>query len=310
MISIIVPVYNSQTTLCTCVNSILNQNYHNIEVILVDDGSTDSSPLICDNFKNQDDRVIVIHKNNEGAGKARNDGLKIAKGDFIGFVDSDDFIDKSMYSTMISIAEASNADIVQCGHEKISESGNVLFRSNYLDTCVSSKEKCFEEYCKQNNVDNYSPTKIYRRNILRNTEFGNLSYSEDAIFIMNAFINCNVLVVINNPFYKYIQTSMSACRRPFNINVLDTVKAGEILYDKCCSVYPQFASYFALYTAKWARYCYCNVYMENIELANRLWGIYKNYYHKIKIFKHWNSLTLSLVLFRYFRTLYLVLKKF
>ena len=266
--------------------------------------------MICDEYKNHDNRVIVIHKKNEGAGKARNDGLKIAQGDFIGFVDSDDFIDRTMYSTMISIAEESNADIVQCGHEKISESGTLIFRSNYQNIYLDDKEKCFEEYCKQINVDNYSPTKIYRKSILGDTEFGNLHYSEDAIFIMNAFINCNILAVINKPFYKYIQTTMSTCRRPFNSNVLDTVKAGEILYDKCSSVFPQFSSYFALYAAKWAKYCYCNVYMNNETLATQLWSTYIKYFHKINIFKHLSSLTISLVLFRYIRPLYLTIKKF
>ena len=99
LISVIVPVYQSKATLCYCVDSILNQTYRNLEIILVDDGSTDGSGEICDSFAKSDGRIIVVHQTNIGLSGARNTGLSIAKGSFIGFVDSDDVIRKDIFSS-------------------------------------------------------------------------------------------------------------------------------------------------------------------------------------------------------------------
>ena len=111
-ISVIVPAFNTEKYLRRCVDSILQQSYENIEIILVDDGSTDCSGMICDNYQKRDSRIRVIHKENGGLSDARNYGLNIASGEYVGFVDSDDWIDKDYYRTLVSIAIKSNADIV------------------------------------------------------------------------------------------------------------------------------------------------------------------------------------------------------
>ena len=111
LISIIVPVYNVEKYLEKCVDSIINQTYKNIEIILVDDGSKDNSGKICDIIKEKDERIKVIHKQNGGLSDARNAGLKIAKGTYIGFVDSDDYIAEDMYQTLYSLSKEKNADI-------------------------------------------------------------------------------------------------------------------------------------------------------------------------------------------------------
>jgi len=113
-LSIIVPVYNVEKNICKCIESILAQTLSNFEVILVDDGSLDSSGIICDKYALKDSRVKVIHKNNSGVSSARNTGLEIAKGEYIGFVDSDDWIDKDMYETMLNDIERYNAQISIC----------------------------------------------------------------------------------------------------------------------------------------------------------------------------------------------------
>ena len=99
-ISIIVPVYNVEKYLEKCIDSILNQSYQNLEIILIDDGSTDNSGSICDEYKKKDQRVQVIHQKNQGQSSARNAGLNIAKGSYIGFVDSDDWIEQNMYEKL------------------------------------------------------------------------------------------------------------------------------------------------------------------------------------------------------------------
>lgn len=101
-ISIIVPIYNSENDLDQCIESIVNQTYKNLEIILVNDGSTDNSVNICKNWEANDSRIILIDKQNEGVAKTRNEGLKIATGDYIGFVDHDDFIEPEMYKTNAS----------------------------------------------------------------------------------------------------------------------------------------------------------------------------------------------------------------
>ena len=111
-ISIIIPVYNVEKYLKRCVESLTNQTLKDIEIILVDDESTDSSPIICDELAKQDARIKVIHKKNEGAGLSRNVALKIAEGEYIGFVDSDDFVAEDMFESLLNTAEKYGSDLV------------------------------------------------------------------------------------------------------------------------------------------------------------------------------------------------------
>ena len=113
-VSIIVPIYNVEKYLRQCLDSIVNQTLKDIEIILVDDGSTDSCPSICDEYASKDKRIIVIHKENAGLGAAYNTGLDIAKGDYIGFVESDDFIELNMYEELYERAVQTGVDLVKC----------------------------------------------------------------------------------------------------------------------------------------------------------------------------------------------------
>ena len=121
-VSIIVPVYNAEKYLCECVDSILRQTLNDIELIIVDDGSADASPMLCDRYAAQDDRVKVVHQANSGAAAARNCGLSIAHGEYIDFADSDDWIDADMYERMLDTAEENNCDLVIC--DCLKECGN------------------------------------------------------------------------------------------------------------------------------------------------------------------------------------------
>lgn len=118
LISVVVPVYNVEKYLERCVVSIVNQTYTNLEIVLVDDGSTDQSGFICDELKNQDDRIKVVHKLNEGLGLTRNRGVREARGDYICFIDSDDYIDKQYIETIYFDLKKHAADVCYCGHTK------------------------------------------------------------------------------------------------------------------------------------------------------------------------------------------------
>lgn len=131
MVSIIVPVYNVEKYLKECVNSIINQIYWNLEILLIDDGSSDNSGNICDQFARLDQRIKVFHKSNEGLGLTRNYGLSLSKGKYVMFVDSDDYIEDGIISRMVYVAETEEADLVVEGYKKVTTSGNIIFEEKY-----------------------------------------------------------------------------------------------------------------------------------------------------------------------------------
>ena len=143
LISVIVPIYNVEKYLDNCVKSIVNQTYKNLEIILVDDGSPDSCPAICDNWAKIDSRINVIHQKNSGVSAARNIGIKSSLGDFITFVDGDDFIDSDMYETLVSAYLKNGADIVGCSFKTIDENNDDTV---YEKGCSSERTTFAGEY--------------------------------------------------------------------------------------------------------------------------------------------------------------------
>lgn len=120
LISIIIPVYNVSLFLEKCLNSVINQTFKNLQIILVDDGSTDNSGIICDNYSKKDSRIEVIHQKNKGLSEARNTGLSLARGEYITFVDSDDYIELDTYSTIFkAIIENKNPDLIFLEQEQL-----------------------------------------------------------------------------------------------------------------------------------------------------------------------------------------------
>ena len=312
MISIIVPIYNAELYLNRCIESILNQTFKDFELILVNDGSIDNSLNICNSYAKIDSRIKVIDKNNEGPGFSRNAGLKIAKGEYIGFVDSDDYISPLMYESMYKSAVKHQADIVQCGYIKVDEKGKVLTKSNYKNIVLNQNERCFKEYCKRNNIDNYSPCKIFKKETIKNIFFGNYSYSEDAYFIIQAFLNCKRLVVLSSNYYYYVQTIGSACRRPYNDKFIDTIIVGEYMYALTQEHYPHLTYYFARYIATWCRFNYLGTKQQknhSTQLLNEYMSKYKYYYSLSKIYIPYNMEMLLLLIFRISPKAYEYLKK-
>ena len=144
-ISVIVPVYNVEKYLKRCINSILNQSYKELEILLIDDGSTDLSSVFCDQYADEDNRIKVIHKENEGVSSARNCGLEMATGQYITFVDSDDYIELNMYEKMMEIAEKYDCDVIMC--DCIKEFGNKkeIYTHN-IDSGYYDRSKIEKEY--------------------------------------------------------------------------------------------------------------------------------------------------------------------
>lgn len=140
LVTIIVPIYNVEKYLSECVDSIINQTYKNLQIILVDDGSTDKSGYLCDKYENLDSRVQVVHKNNEGLGFARNTGLRFAQGDYVTFIDSDDKADIDLVERLVNSIVVNNCDTCIGGFKRISENGNIKFVEKYNESIYSGED--------------------------------------------------------------------------------------------------------------------------------------------------------------------------
>lgn len=219
IISVIVPVYKVELFLERCVNSLTSQSLNDIEIILVDDGSPDRSGEICDRLKLQDNRIRVLHKSNGGLSSARNAGMEIASGKYIGFVDSDDDVDPDMFKTMVYAAEKYSADFVMSDYTRIYENGQQTIVSTQLEDGLYEKKdivkKIYPFLIMGENVD-YGPILsvwhcIYNRNFLQKNKikFANdVKWSEDNLFNAIAGYCADRFVYLKGKaLYHYYQNS-------------------------------------------------------------------------------------------------------
>lgn len=230
-ISIIVPVYNVEDFVGKCIESILNQSYKNLEIILVDDGSTDNSGKICDEYATRDSRIKVIHKENGGPSAARNMGLDVASGEYISFVDSDDFIHPQMYGTLTYSIEKENADI-SMGFIKLVDSYDKDFQAIDKDsyTVKAQTEYWNMGYESKENASQtvMCPGKLYRRDIVENIRFQLGSYHEDVIWFADYIQNIKKAVVYTESMYFYYQRPGSRMNSICYQDVADSLDA--VLY--------------------------------------------------------------------------------
>lgn len=223
LISIIVPIYNIELYINRCVESIVNQIYKNLEIILVDDGSNDKSGDICDDWVKVDSRIKVIHKKNGGLSDARNAGLDIAKGDYIAFVDGDDFIDANMYQDMLNFFKKYNCDVCVCGICKIEDGKEFITRPyRYLDKRfkVLNNEEALVELL-NDKIDVSSCNKLYKREIVEDLRFPYGITNEDFALMYKYFFKSKQVIIINKNYYKYIQRDESITTTKFNERQFD-----------------------------------------------------------------------------------------
>ena len=200
LISVIVPVYNVEQYLNQCVDSILGQTHSNLEVILVDDGSPDACGEICEEYASHDSRVRVIHKENGGLSDARNAGLDIAQGDYIGFVDSDDWIEPDMFEYLLHGAEGMHAGVACC--EVVSAQTwklkyKVLHQDNVYDSPAALEDLFFDRR------ENYAWNKLYRAELWRGVRFPKGLNFEDLATVYKTFENAGQVAYLREPKYYY-----------------------------------------------------------------------------------------------------------
>ena len=208
LISIIVPVYNVDKYLRKCLDSIVCQTYSNLEIILVDDGSSDKSGAICDEYSIKDNRIRVIHQDNLGAAAAKNSGLKSATGDLIAFVDADDWIDKSMYQMMYERLVEDKSEIVSCGVNWISEAGTTIREESFSDRCLSGEES-LEQLLRRQAIKEQVWDKLYKKEVLSDIYFVKEKKIDDVFWTYRVLGNSNRVSIISSALYYYVQRNSS-----------------------------------------------------------------------------------------------------
>ena len=203
LISVIVPVYNVEKYLKKCVDSITSQTYKNLEILLVDDGSTDSSGQICNEFEKNDARIKVIHKKNRGLSDARNAGLDRAKGQYYAFIDSDDYIREDMFEKMIKKAESEDFDLVCCDMDYIFEDGKTKTVSSHIESDLRDFEAIKESMTR---IYPAPWNKIYHRRLFdHGVRFTKGVWYEDMEFIYRLYPYIKSIGTVKEPFNQYVQ---------------------------------------------------------------------------------------------------------
>ena len=291
VISVVVPVYNAEKYLAKCVESILAQTYQNLEIILVDDGSTDSSPKMCDDYASKDKRIKVVHKENGGASSARNAGLDVATGHFVAFVDSDDYIEKNMYELLLSKQREGNYDLVFCRYNE-DRFGTMIhyYEKHLLDFCQSGS---LEYFFYKGKVKDGSPIVnchsvnvcicrvLFGRQAINSIRFDeNIKYiSEDMVFMLSILSQKNMRYgLVDEYLYNYVCNNSStthAAPKPFVPNAIVVAdRLGKVLTKE------DLEKYYSAYLMN----LYCDAFMlkyhfgTNDDLSKiKLWANKQNY---------------------------------
>lgn len=256
LISVIVPVYNVEEYLDRCINSIVQQTYKNLEIILVNDGSTDNSSIICNEWREKDFRIKVIHKENGGISSARNCGLKEATGDYIGFVDSDDYIDLDMYNNLIYSALAEDADLVMCDFIQVVDNQDCNIENRFRGVIEYSRNNLIKEFL-LTNIQPFTWNKLYKKNLFDNISFPINKIYEDEFVFYRILHKSKKFIGINYVGYYYCWRSTSIMNENFSNRQFDLIEAVEEVITYIKNYYPQY------YKLSYYKYLYVNMLLYN-----------------------------------------------
>ena len=224
-ISVIVPVYKVEHYLDRCVQSIVDQTYTNLEIILVDDGSPDRCPQICDAWAEKDSRVRVIHQKNGGLSDARNAGMAIATGERMGFVDSDDWIAPDMYQHLYDLLDADGSDIAACGVEMVWEDETPSRMLTKPGCCLLDQEQAMRAIIEESWLKQPVWYKLYKTALICDIPFPVGKYHEDVFWSYQAVARAQKVSVSDKIGYHYFQRSSSIMGEKYSLKRLDAVEA-------------------------------------------------------------------------------------
>lgn len=225
LISVVVPIYNVEQYLERCINSILQQTYQNLEIILVDDGSPDNSGVICDSYLSLDQRIKVIHKKNGGLSDARNAGLEIASGEFIAFIDSDDTIMPEMIEKLYQRIDTDRSDMAFCGYRQVSPNGDILSEVFLPDNVLTGFDALKVSYEDQGVLYTIACNKLYKKHLFQDIRYPVGKYHEDEFTTYLIIDQCNRVSVVKEALYIYYQRDDSIMQETYSVRRLDGVEA-------------------------------------------------------------------------------------
>ena len=243
LISVIVPVYKVEPYLDKCISSIVNQTYKNLEIILVDDGSPDNCPAMCDVWAEKDRRIQVIHKPNEGLSDARNAGMAIATGELMAFVDSDDWIAPDMYEYLYQCLAEDNSDIAACGVQMVWEDKTPSRMLTQEGKCVLNQEEAMRAIIEESWLKQPVWYKLYKTALVRDILFLLGKYHEDVFWSYQAVGRAKKVSISDRIGYYYLQRGGSIMGGGYSLKRLDAVEAK---VQRCVYMLEQFPSLFPL----------------------------------------------------------------
>lgn len=223
LVSVIIPIYNSQDNIIDCINSVIDQTYKNIEILLVNDGSTDNSLSICKNFAKNDDRIKIIDIENQGVSVARNIGIEKSKGDYIIFVDSDDYIDSTIVEKMLNSIIKEDADVCQCGCNVVDSKGKVLKTYDVPYKSTLNNEEIINNiilplFGKADGdtvvIQGFCVCKLFRKDVIKDARFNKEQrIYQDRCFNIDVYLNVKKAIFIDESLYYYVVNSTSSTQR-------------------------------------------------------------------------------------------------
>lgn len=228
-VSVVIPIYNAEKFLEQCLSSVINQSYQNLEIILVNDGSTDNSKIICEKFKEQDNRIKLINKSNGGVSSARNEALLgqgIINGKYLAFMDSDDWLEKDYIKTLVQNLEDNSADLSICNY-KWEKRNNKNFTNKHENKLVfNNNYEIVNEFFTANNFMGSLWCKLLKTELVKGLKFNeNIFYGEDAMFLYEYAKRCKKAVYTNKKLYHYIKVKNSLSMGKINAKKLTLLNA-------------------------------------------------------------------------------------
>lgn len=238
LVSIIVPVYKTEPYLAACLDSVLGQTVRDIEVVVIDDGSPDACPVLCDEYAARDSRVTVIHQPNGGRSAARNAGIAAAKGRWIGFVDSDDWIEPDMYETLLDAAERCDAQIAVCGRVEERDGKQTVIAYGKCEVLPS--EKAIGELLRDVEVRSYLWDKLFRRELFEGIEFPLGRNYEDVSVVYRLFERTKCVVFVDKSMYHYVFHGLNIVTEESLTNRIDYWLAAKERFDVLAKSHPSY----------------------------------------------------------------------